>query len=447
MWSLYGFEKYWRRPLPEFSIKHSLYRRCNPWPVILLVLFFLVPAQLSAQAVDLLIRGGHVIDPANQIDQVMDVAVSGKRIVRVGEDLSGLDAERVVDASGLYVTPGLIDLHVHAFWGTDYERTSDGFNALAPDGFTFRSGVTTVVDVGGSGWIDFMTFKNRVIDRSKTRVLSFLQIVEYGQKGTPYVQSTGNMDPEMAAERARQFPEHIVGFKLAHYSGHEWEPVERVTRAGELAGLPVMIDFGGATPPLPLETLFMEKLRPGDIYTHVFGGQHDADLVGSGRQAIVDEEYRLRPFMDDAVERGIVFDVGHGAGSFFYKQAIPAMEQGFQPTTISTDLYGSSMNTGMKNMTNVMSKFLDLGMSIQEVVNASTWKPAQVLSREDLGHLSEGAEADISILRLQEGSFGFIDSSELRKHSNQKLVAELTVRAGEVVWDLNGLAADRFEAN
>ncbi|MGM0506979.1 MAG: amidohydrolase/deacetylase family metallohydrolase [Bacteroidota bacterium] len=396
---------------------------------------------------DLLIQGGHVIDPANEIDRQMDVAVLDDRIFRVGEDLSGLDAERVIDATGLVVAPGLIDLHVHSFWGTDYERTSDGFNALAPDGFTFRSGVTTVVDVGGSGWIDFMTFKDRVIDRSKTRVLSFLQIVKYGQKGTPYVQSTGNMDPEMAAERARQFPEHIVGIKLAHYSGHEWEPVERATRAGELAGLPVMIDFGGATPPLPLKTLFMEKLRPGDIYTHAFGGQHDADQVGSGRQAIVDESFQLRPFIQDAIDRGIIFDVGHGAGSFFYNQAIPAMEQGFKPTTISTDQYGSSMNTGMKNMTNVMSKFLDLGMTLYEVIEASTWKPAQVLSREDLGHLTEGTEADLAILRLERGSFGFIDSSDLRKDGSEKLVAELTLRAGEVVWDLNGLAAERFEAN
>ncbi|MEX0593232.1 MAG: amidohydrolase/deacetylase family metallohydrolase [Balneolaceae bacterium] len=425
---------------------HHFAQRHASW-FVLVLLFLAGPRTLGAQSVDLLIQGGHVIDPANQIDQVMDVAISDGKIARVGENLSGLSSDRVVDATGLYVTPGLIDLHVHSFWGTDYERTSDGINALAPDGFTFRAGVTTVVDVGGSGWIDFLTFKDRVIDRSKTRVLSFLQIVKYGQKGTPYVQSTGNMDPEMAAERAQQFPEHIVGFKLAHYSGHDWEPVERVTRAGELAGLPVMIDFGGATPPLPLETLFMEKLRPGDIYTHAFGGQHDADLTGSGRQAIVDEEFQLRPFIADAVERGIVFDVGHGAGSFFYKQAIPAMEQGFRPTTISTDLYGSSMNTGMMNMTNVMSKFLDLGMTLQEVIEASTWKTAQVLSRRELGNLTEGAEADVTILRLEEGTFGFVDSAGLRKNSDQKLTAELTIRAGEVVWDLNGLAADPYVRN
>jgi dihydroorotase len=198
------------------------------------------------------------------------------------------------------------------------------------------------------------------------------------------------------------------------------------------------VDFGGYTPPLSIETLFMEKLRPGDIFTHCYAHVN-------GREAIVDDQGKLRPFVRKAQERGIVFDVGHGGGSFLWEQAVPAVEQGLKPNSISTDLHTGSMNGGMKSMLNVMSKFLNLGLSLQEVIAKSTWDPAQIIQREELGNLSIGAGADIAVLRLVEGDFGFIDTQGWRLDGKQKLVCELTLRDGAVVWDLNGISRPLWE--
>lgn len=408
--------------------------------MILLIapLFFLLPSLLFAQSYDILIKGGHVIDPKNGINGVVDIAISADTVAQVAENIPEQDAVKVVDASGLYVSPGLIDMHSHNFYGTEpYRQYSNGFSALPPDGFTFRSGVTTVVDVGGAGWRNFREFKDQVIDRSQTRVLAFINIAGDGMSGLAE-QNLEDMDPRMTAIAANQFSE-IVGVKIAHYNGRDWEPYRRTVAAAEEAGIPVMVDFGGAIPALPLDSLVLEILRPGDIYTHVYGGGVEV------RQAVVDENGNLRDGMLEAQERGLIFDVGHGGGSFFYSVAVPAIEQGLWPNTISSDIHIGSMNGGMKNMANLLSKFMNLGMSLQEVIEASTWKPAQVIQREELGHLSEGAVADIAIFSLHEGDFGYIDSRGYVLPGDEKLQPELTIRAGNVVWDLNGLAAIPFE--
>ena len=382
----------------------------------------------------MLIRGGHVLDARNDIDGVMDLAIDDGVIAEVAASIDPSRAETVVDAAGLYVTPGLVDLHTHVFFGTEPNAAySNGYNALPPDGFTFRAGVTTVVDLGDAGWRNFPQFKEQVIDRSRTRVLAFLNIVGSGMKGGPVEQNLADMDAKLTAIRAAEFPELIVGVKVAHYAGDEWDPVDRAVAAGEAAGLPVAVDFGGHVPPLSLEDLFMTHLRPGDIFTHTYANVR-------GRISIVDDESNLRPFVRRARERGIVFDVGHGAGSFLFSQAIPAMDQGFPPDTISTDLHRASMNAGMKDMLNVMSKFLVMGMSLEDVIRAATWRAAQAIHRDDLGHLSVGAEADVTVLRLREGDFGFVDVGVRKLECDQKLECELTLRAGEVVWDLNGLS-------
>ena len=252
-------------------------------------------------------------------------------------------------------------------------------------------------------------------------------------KGGPVEQNLADMDASLTAMRAVEYDELIVGVKVAHYAGADWQPVDRAVAAGEAAGIPVAVDFGGHVPPLSLEELFMTRLRPGDIFTHTYANVR-------GRISIVDDDGQLRPFVRRARERGIVFDVGHGGGSFLFSQAIPAMEQGFPPDTISTDLHTGSMNGGMKNMLNVMSKFLVMGMSLEDVVRAATWRAAQAIHRDDLGHLSVGAEADIAVLRLREGDFGFVDVGGQKLEGNQKLECELTLRAGDAVWDLNGLS-------
>ena len=411
---------------PPMSVMKKLY--CT-------ILGILCCAASYGQSYQIVIKGGHIIDPKNKIDRIMDIAINGDTIALVAENISFDQARQVIEAKGMYVTPGLIDIHSHNFFGTEPDHAyGNGFNALPPDGFTFRNGVTTVVDVGGAGWKTFRTFKEQTIDHSRTRVLAFLNIVGEGMRGGAYEQNLNDMDAKLTAMVASRYRPYIVGIKLAHYSGPEWTPVERSVEAGRLANIPVMIDFGGNNPPLSLEKLFLELLRPGDIFTHTYG-----EL--SSREAIVDiQTGTVKPFVWKAREKGIVFDVGYGGISFAYSQAIPAIKDGFFPTTISTDLHTGSMNNAMKDMLSVMSKFLVMGMDLTAVIEASTWRPARVIKREELGNLSVGAPADIAILNLREGDFGFFDYTGYKMNGKEKLECELTIRAGTIVYDLNGIA-------
>jgi len=403
------------------------------------VIVSLLCGSIQAQSYDLLVKGGHLIDPKNGIDARMDVAVLNGEVARVARDITDSSSEVVLDATGLIVVPGLIDIHAHLFHGTeDHADYSNGLNALAPDGFTFRSGVTTAVDAGGAGWRNFLQFKKQTIDQSRTRVLAFLNIVGAGMKGGPLEQNLADMDPKLTAMRIKQFPEILVGVKLAHYSGPEWEPVDRAVKAGELAGVPVMVDFGRSIPPLSLADLLLKHLRPGDFLTHTYAHV-------DGRMPIVNDKMRVEEFAFEARRGGRLLDLGHGAGSFLFRQAVPALKQGFPPDTISTDLHAHSMNAGMKDMLNVMSKFLNLGMPIADVILRSTWNPARHIQKEELGHLSEGAVADLTILRMREGQFGFLDVQGKRLAGTKKLECELVLREGKVVWDLNGLAGTDWD--
>lgn len=400
---------------------------------LLLASFVLIIGQPAwSQEYTLVIKGGHVIDPKNNINEIMDVAIQDKKVALVAKNIDPKKAQ-VVDAKGLYVTPGLIDIHSHNFFGTEPDHyLGNGFEALPPDGFTFRTGVTTVVDAGGAGWKTFSTFKEQTIKHSKTRVLSFLNIVGEGMRGGVYEQNLNDMDAKMTAMVARQNKE-IVGIKVAHYSGREWDPVDRAVEAGKSANVPVIVDFGGTIPMLSTQELFTKHLRPGDIFTHAF-----AQLAS--RMPIVDGEGKVLPYVIEAQKNGIVFDVGHGGGSFRFSQAIPALKNGFFPNTISTDFHTGSMNAGMKDQLNVMTKFLNMGMSLQQVIQASTWNPAKVIHQEDLGHLTAGVGADIAIFSLRKGKFGFIDSSGYKMDGDQMLDCELTIRDGVVVYDLNGIS-------
>ncbi len=402
---------------------------------LLLLIFF--GAAVSAQSYDIVIKGGHVIDPKNSIDVIMDVAISNGKIMLLSKNIDTKQAAQVVNAKGMYVTPGLIDLHAHVFFGTEPDHyLSNGLTAVVPDGFTFRVGVTTVADAGGAGWKSFPEFKKNIIDNSQTRVFSFLNIVGEGMRGGAYEQNTNDMDAKMSALVAKQYKDYVVGFKVAHYEGAEWVPVDRAVEAGKLVSMPVMIDFGGSNPPLPIEELYMKHLRPGDIYTHTY-----ALLDGNVRETVVDEAAgKVKPFIWDAKKRGIIFDVGYGGASFNFTQAIPAIKEGFYPNTISTDLHTGSMNASMKNQLDVMSKFLLMGMPLNEVIKASTWAPAQVLKHEELGNISLGAIADVAILDLRQGNFGFYDKTGYKVEGKQKFECEMTIKGGKIVYDLNGIA-------
>jgi dihydroorotase len=391
-------------------------------------------SSVQAQGYTLVIKGGTVIDPKNNIDAVMDVAVTDGKIVRVAKDIDARGALQTVDARGLLVVPGLIDLHTHVFFGTDPARAYDGGSAsVPPDVFAPRTGVTTVVDAGCSGWKDFPAFKREVIEVSRTRVLAFLNIVGGGMR-SPYEQDLHEMDGKMAGITARQNKDIIVGIKVAHYSGPEWTPVDEALKAGRMANIPVMIDFGGNNPPLSIKELFFDHLRPGDIFTHCFGQL-------SSREFVVDTlTHTVKPFVREAQQKGIVFDVGYGEISFAFSQAIPAVKSGFLPNSISTDMHIRSMNLAMRDLPNCMSKFLAMGMDLHDVIQAVTWNPAKEIKHEELGSLSEGSVADIALLDLEKGKFGLYDYTGYKIDATQRFVCEMTVRAGKILFDLNGIA-------
>jgi dihydroorotase len=386
-------------------------------------------------AYDLLLQGGHVIDPKNGISAVRDVAIKDGRIAAVAAHLDPAAALKVVNVAGLYVTPGLVDIHVHVFTGTGERGSYAGDLSVYPDGFTFRAGVTTVADAGCAGWRNFEVFKDRIIDRSKTRVLAFLNIVGNGMRGGQYEFDLSDMEAAPAAQMALRHKGLIVGIKTAHYNGPEWTPVEHAVEAGTLAKIPVMVDFGADRPERPIAELLAKKLRPGDIYTHCYSGlRHE-----------VDESGVLNPGMTAGRKRGVIFDVGNGNGSFAWRVAVPALKQGFLPDSISSDLHVDSMNSNMKDLLNVMDKFLAMGLSVDDVIRRSTWNPAREIQHEELGNLSVGAPADVAVLSRETGRFGFIDMYGARLQATQKLVCQVTVRNGKVVYDLNGITRPDWE--
>ncbi len=378
-----------------------------------------------AQEFDVLLKGGRVIDSRNALDQPMDVAVRQGVVAAVDRNIDPARARETLRVDGLIVTPGLIDLHVHVFHSTGNPGAWAGDNSVQPDAFSFRSGVTTMVDAGSSGWRNFEQFRQSVIDRVATRVLGLINIAGYGMVGDAAEQ--GDFDPAAVARLAGKHRDIVVGVKSAHYQLPDWKSVDAALSAGGAASIPIMVDFGHFLPERPYWQLVAQRLRPGDISTHMYRGP----------VPWVDPNGKLYPYLAQARARGVVFDVGHGGGSFIMRNAVPAIAQGFYPDTISTDLHSGSMNAGMQDMTTTMSKCLAMGMPLKEVIRASTWRPAQVIHREELGHLTVGAVADIAALRVHDGDFNYADAFGGRFAGKQRLSAEVTLRAGRIVWNAN----------
>ncbi len=405
--------------------------------VILIFLNLGAAAQPAAPVYRIVIKGGHVIDAKNNINELMDIAIQDGKIVRVAKNIDTTMAAQTVNARGMFVTPGLIDMHAHVFYGFETDHyLSNGTTAVLPDQSTFKSGVTTVVDAGGAGWKSFALFKKNIIDNSQTRVLSLLNIVGEGMRGIdPYEQDLNDMNAKLTAEAAIANKEYVVGFKVAHYTGTDWTPIQRGVEAGKLANMPVMIDLNSIS--FSLDELFTKYLRPGDIYTHTF-----IESTRGVVDPIVDLKTRqFKPFVLQAQKKGIIFDVGFGGGSFNFGQALPATKAGFYPNTMGTDLHKGSVNGAMKDQLNVLSIFLAMGMKLPDVIKASTWTPAQVIKREELGNLSVGSVADVAVLSMRKGVFGFRDVSGNKQSGTQKLECELTMRAGRIVYDLNAISS------
>lgn len=394
---------------------------------------------------DLLLKGGHVIDPANHIDEVRDVAVSAGKIAAVEKNIPANQAGKVVDVSKLYVTPGLIDIHYHIGhggaplnWFTP-EARAHALPLGIPADLALQAGVTTIVDAGTSGAETFLQEKEEVIDRARVRVLAFLNIVADGMNGG-LEQSLDEMDVKLCAATIKKYPDLIVGVKTAHFwtdlpwdAEHvPWAGVDRAIECGTVANVPIMVDFWPRED-RTYEDLILKKMRPGDIHTHVFAQQFP----------IILPDGKINPALTEARARGVIFDVGHGSGSFWFRNAVPAQKQGFVPDSMSTDLHTG--NYTVVSMTNVMSKFLAMGVPLNDVVRRSTVNPASEIHRPELGTLSVGMDADIAVLELMKGRFSYIDCGVAKMDANVQLAARMTVRAGRIVFDPSGLSMVEWE--
>jgi dihydroorotase len=410
-------------------------------------LFFVAVLATSAQTprYDLLLKGGHVVDPANHIDAVMDVAVSAGKIAAVEKNIPAGDAGKVVDVSGLYVTPGLIDIHFHVghggaplnWFAPEAREHAEPLGILADT--ALQSGVTTVVDAGTSGADTFLQEKEEVIDHSHVRVLAFLNIVANGMNGG-LEQSVDQMDVKRCTDTINKYPDIIVGVKTAHYwtaapwDGEHtpWAAVDHAIACAAATNRPVMYDFW-PRPDRTYADLILKKARPGDIHTHVFAQQFP----------IILPDGKLNPILTEARTRGVIFDVGHGAGSFWFRNAVPAAKQGFLPDSISTDLHRE--NFTILSFDEVLSKFLSMGVPLADLIKRSTVNPANEIHRPELGTLSVGKEADIAVLEQQHGKFSFIDCGHARMDGNTRVFARMTIRAGHILYDPSGLSMVLWE--
>jgi dihydroorotase len=373
-------------------------------------------------AYDLILRGGHVIDPSQNIDRVTDVAFADGRVAAVGDNLPAGDA-KIEDVGGFIVTPGLIDLHTHVYWG----GTSLGIDAEA---FGRSSGVTTCVDTGSAGPGNFPGFRKHVIEPSAVRILAYLHISFAGIFAFSHRIMVGEshdmrlMAPRETVEVIEANRDVIVGVKVRlgrHASGDSGiQPLEAAMQAAEQVGLPLMVHID--EPPPSYEEV-VDRLRPGDVLTHCFRPFPNTPMRPDGT---------VRPAVLRARERGVIFDIGHGKGSFAYSTARPMLAAGFVPDTISSDVHLLCINGPAYDQVTTMSKFLCLGMDLSAVVAASTVNAAAALGRPDLGSLRPGSVGDATLLRVREGRFDYEDVVGEVLVGDRRIVAEGAIIAGKV---------------
>lgn len=372
---------------------------------------------------DLLIQGGQVLDPSQNLDTVRDVAIAQGKIARVARDIPVAQAREVLHASGKIVTPGLIDLHTHVF-------PYVGPYGIEADPYCVRRGVTTVIDAGTSGAFTFPAFRRYNIERAATRIRALLHVVSIGMvagstPGMGELEDLRYCVPKLAVETARANRGLIVGFKVRfskQYTGeNDYEGMKRAREAADEAGLPLMIHIGGSYTPLQQ---FLALLKKGDVVTHSFN---------SHPHGLLDEKGRLLPEVLQARRRGVLFDVGHGAGSFSFEVMEKSLAQGFRPDTISSDLYSANIHGPVYDLVTTLSKFLLLGMGLRDIIERATVNSARVFDLgAEIGTLREGAEADVAVLELRQGDFTFTDSDGKSRRGRQKLFPFTTVRAGRV---------------
>jgi dihydroorotase len=394
----------------------------------------LIACSLSAHAqqFDLVLRNGHVLDPKNNLDAQRDVAIRDGKIAAIEPSIPPSAAKKSVDISGLYLTPGLVDIHEHVFIGLRHNAWGNGDLSVQADVMATPNGITTIADAGSSGWRDFPDFRHRVIDTSKTRIFAFINIVGAGMANNDDVaeQNEHDMDLDALSKTIQENRDIIVGIKTAHWQQPNFISVQNAVAAGTRNHLPVMVDFGWFDNK-SYQQMISTILRPGDISTHVFRMPAPL-LTPDGKPA---------PYMLEARKRGIKFDVGHGGGSFNFALAEPMVKGGFFPDSISTDLHVGSATGVMLNLPNVMSKILALGVPLLEVIRESTTNPASEIGHPELGQIAVGSIADIAVLRVDHGNFSYADLAGGKVDGTQRIVPEMTIRAGRIVFDLNARTA------
>jgi len=379
---------------------------------------------------DLLLKGGMLIDPAQLIHSVQDVAFVDGRVAGLGTDLAPTQAAEVIDCTGRIVTPGMIDLHVHVFWGVSYLGIEADPNCIA-------KGVTTAVDAGSAGADAFPGFRRYVIDVSETRLLALLNIASQGMltAGMGELFDLRYASVPRAVAMIEKHRDVIMGVKVrltkdtivSEASG--LRPLYLAREAADTVGLPIMVHPPAAWCDSLDEILGV--MRSGDILTHCF---HGMDC------GILDAEGKVRRAVYDAIERGVIFDVGHGAGSFKWDVAERALKQGVQPQTISSDLHVFNVNGPVYDLATTVSKFLSLGLSLDEALRKVTATPAEALRMSDqIGTLKVGAWGDAVVFELRDGSFELQDSDGQVRVGTQKLAPMTVIRAGKIYRGQQGL--------
>ena len=368
---------------------------------------------------DLLIRGGEVVDPGGDLRGPHDVAIAGGTVAAVAPSLPADEAACIVDARGQYVTPGLIDLHTHCYWGATYW-------GIEADPVAARSGVTTWLDAGSAGAYSFAGFRRYAVDASCARLFAFLNIATIGLIARTYeLSNLDYCDVGLGAAIVEANRDVILGIKARidrdTTRGTGLEPLRRARELADRVKLPLMVHISTAPPHI---ADIARLLRPGDILTHCCTGHENRLVDGQGR---------VHPFIQELWQQGLILDLGHGTGSFSYASAEAMLAEGMPPDVISSDIHQLSVLGPMYDLPTTLSKFLNLGMSLPDVIARATARPAAAMGRPDLGTLRVGAPADLALFRLEEGSYTFHDVFMQPRRGRVQLVNTATYVGGTLL--------------